>query len=229
MRSTITLLSLTLVAHRFRPGTAFGCHPVSPSGQPEKRPLSAVVRSFPRTYSPRPFPTVLLAKKRAAPAAPSKLQVRLLKRVPGTGQKGDVVMVTPAFYQNKLQPDRAAEIISDEQVQRERTVQQAKLAETKGKALSLKERLEAEGFQLFIKKKAGPDGQLFGGVGPKVILTELQQRLSDDFLKNCRIGSILDESKKALSGDIKRIGIYEATIELTKEDKACFPVTIEAE
>jgi large subunit ribosomal protein L9 len=175
------------------------------------------------------YPSLLLAKKKATAAPPAKLQVKLLKPVPGTGQKGDIVQVTPAFYQNKLQPARAAELISDEQVEKVRSLKQAHVKETNAQASSLQERLEAEDFQLVIRRKAGPDGQLFGGIGAKGLLTELLGVVKDDFLKSVKVKTILDADENLLQGDIKHTGIFSATLELTKEIIATIPVTVEAE
>ncbi|GKY92501.1 hypothetical protein MPSEU_000220500 [Mayamaea pseudoterrestris] len=173
--------------------------------------------------------TTLYAKKKSATAAPTKLQVKLLKPVPGTGQKGDVVHVTPAFYQNKLQPTRAATLISDEQVATEQSIKVAQVNEMNEKAQALANTLGADDFELIIQRKAGPDGQLFGGIGPKVVLTELQAVLKDDFLKSVKVKSLVDDEKKPLQGDIKHVGSFSATLELTKEITATFPVIVKAE
>jgi ribosomal protein L9 len=178
---------------------------------------------------PSSFSSHLLAKKKAAAAAaPQKLQVKLLKPIPGTGQKGDIVKVTPAFYQNKLQPTRAAEIVSNEQVEQELRMKQEKMATINEQATRLQTQLQAEDFEVLIKKKTGPDGHLFGGVGVKLLMKELQDRVKDDFLQNAKIKEVLDSDNKAVA-DIKNIGEYKVTIELTKDIKATFPLKVDAE
>jgi len=159
-----------------------------------------------------------------------KIQVRLLKQVAGTGQKGDVVMVAPAFFQNKLRPSESAEMVSDEEVERERAEAAALEREYVATANSLKERIE--GLDLTIARKAGPDGQLFGGIGPKTIIEELKKQLdNDDFLdgKGVKVSAILDGDGKKMRGDIKHAGTFKATISLAKDISAKFPIVVEPE
>ena len=86
---------------------------------------------------------LLLSKKKAAvgPTKAKKIQVKMLKDVPGTGQKGDVVLVTPAFLQNKLIPTHSAELITDEEVARENAKKAATVAEEIAEATEVKELL----------------------------------------------------------------------------------------
>ena len=169
-------------------------------------------------------------KKAAAPAASKKVQVKLLKHVAGTGQAGEVVMVTPPFYNNKLRPTKSAVLISDEEVDMERV--EAALAEKEltSKAESIKE--QVEGALLTLKRKAGPDGQLFGGIGAKNIIEELKETTGeDDFLggKTVKITALMDGDGKKMRGDIKHTGSFQATLSWTKDIKATVAIQVEAE
>ena len=168
-------------------------------------------------------------KKGSATAATKKIQVKMLKHVAGTGQAGQVVMVTPAFYNNKLRPTKSAEMITDEQVQKEQATAAAAEKETKGKATQLKEKLSD--FTLTVTRKAGPDGKLFGGIGPKVVADELKSHVGDDFLgnKGVKISGLLSSDRKKIRGDIKQTGEYGVSIELTKGISAEFSLVVQAE
>jgi len=155
-------------------------------------------------------------KKKTAPAATKKIQVKMLKHVAGTGQQGQVVMVTPAFFNNKLRPQQAAKVISDEEVAEEQSEKQKKDQEEKAKANELKDKLDE--LELTLVRKAGPEGHLFGGVGPKLIMSELHSEIADDFLKHkwVKVADVLnaEDGKKIKHGDIKEIGEYQARINL---------------
>lgn len=168
-------------------------------------------------------------KKKAAPAAAKKVQVKLLKHVPGSGQAGEVILVTPAFFNNKLRPNQSAEIISNEEVADAAAKKEAKEKEEKAKATELREILNDVTLQL--KRKAGPDGQLFGGIGPKIIMSELQSEVTDVYLneKWVKVAEVLDENEKKIRGDIKHTGEFRAKIALLSGISAKIGITVEAE
>jgi ribosomal protein L9 len=178
--------------------------------------------------------------------ATKKIQVKLLKHVAGTGQAGDVILVTPAFYNNKLRPTKSAQLISNDEVQQELAARQQQQAAMQARAMAIKELLEIEnsGSAPFLKlaRKAGPGGQLFGGIGVKCLVQELQNRLEKDELldddlrdflksKGIKITTIVDaKSGEALSSDIKHTGDYSATIALTATgESAKFDISVTAE
>lgn len=173
--------------------------------------------------------TALASKKKAASApASKKIQVKLLKYVEGTGQKGEIVMVTPAFFQNKLRPAKAAEIISDEEVQEAAAQAEALEKATTEQAKALKSRIED--LSLVIRRKAGPDGQLFGGVGPKVIIDALKEELQDDFLQQKGVKIIaLTSADAAVKGDIKHIGEFRVRLSLTRDVAAELALVVKEE
>jgi ribosomal protein L9 len=165
----------------------------------------------------------------------SKVQVRLLKQLPGTGQKGDVVLVTSAFFQNKLLPGKLAEIISDEEVaaQDKRAREEADVRQAK--ALALQELLRVS--TLTILRKAGPDGQLFGGINAKTIISEVQEQLIDntsdaDFWKQQRsmkVLDILDEQESKIQGDIKHTGTFYASVSIIPGVTARVPFVVKSQ
>mmetsp|Transcript_33035 Transcript_33035/g.97467 ORF Transcript_33035/g.97467 Transcript_33035/m.97467 type:complete len:241 (+) Transcript_33035:40-762(+) len=171
--------------------------------------------------------TALLAKKKkkVAAAASSKIQVKMLKHVEGTGHLGEVVMVTPAFFNNKLRPSGAAEKISDEAVaaeQKEKDEKRRQVLEAAKDAQS-----KVTDMEISLTMKAGPEGHLFGSVGHKTILKELQSKFPKGALgKKVKISSIKDEEGNEISGDVKDLGTYTARIELLKDVEAKFTVTI---
>lgn len=173
--------------------------------------------------------TQLNAKKKKASPAPKKIQVKLLKHIAGTGQAGQIIQVTPAFFNNKLRPQQAAQIISDEEVAKEISEKKEKEDSNLAKANELRDQLNE--LSLNIKRKAGPDGQLFGGIGPKLIMNELQSEVGDDFLKQkwVKVVEVLDENGKKLRGDIKALGGFAARINLSGDISAKIGINVEAE
>lgn len=126
-------------------------------------------------------------------------------------------MVTPAFFNNKLRPTKSAEEISDDQVKEEQAEHAADEKATREKATALKEKLTDVTLQ--IKRKCGPEGQLFGGIGAKQIMEELRSQEKDEFLatKGIKVQAVTDEDDKKMRGDIKHTGTFGATIGLSKD------------
>mmetsp|Transcript_22298 Transcript_22298/g.42347 ORF Transcript_22298/g.42347 Transcript_22298/m.42347 type:complete len:224 (-) Transcript_22298:207-878(-) len=177
-------------------------------------------------------PFCLSAKKKsAAPTAASKkIQVKLLKHVAGTGQAGEVVMVTPPFYNNKLRPTKSAALISDEQVEMEKSQAELHEKERQLKATALQEQVQSE--PIVLRRKAGPDGQLFGGIGPKILMDELKVKTGENvFLddKGVKITALLDGNGKKMRGDIKHVGSFQASLQLTQKVIATIKIEVEAE
>eukprot|EP00522_Entomoneis_paludosa_P012023 CAMPEP_0172443936 /NCGR_PEP_ID=MMETSP1065-20121228/4119_1 /TAXON_ID=265537 /ORGANISM="Amphiprora paludosa, Strain CCMP125" /LENGTH=213 /DNA_ID=CAMNT_0013194341 /DNA_START=191 /DNA_END=832 /DNA_ORIENTATION=+ len=183
--------------------------------------------------------TLLQAKKSgggAATAGTKKVQVKMLKHVKGTGQAGEVVMVTPAYFNNKLRPTKSAVVISDEEKQKEEQEQLAAEKATLDQATALQSVLTAASdddgasFALVIPSKAGPAGQLFGGIGPKIIMEELKKQVPHPFWEEARKGvkitAIMDGDAKKIRGDIKHTGDYSVSLSLTKDVMAKFSVNI---
>ena len=155
-----------------------------------------------------------------------KIQVKMLKHVAGTGQAGEIVQVTPAFFSNKLLPSKSAEMISDEEVERQRLRSRAQEAEAITRASEIQSKISNKVFKII--RKSGPNGQLFGGVSAKCILAELQAALGDEFLrqKEVKILELLDVDGKKISGDIKHTGEYGVHLKLYKDINAKFGILV---
>lgn len=180
-----------------------------------------------------PSTTPLFAKKKGGgggAAAARKVQVKLLKHIKGTGQAGDVIQVTPAFFNNKLRPTKSAVMISDEEVAKEKEENDAMQTEAIAKANEIKASIEDEYMKVTITRKAGPNGQLFGGIGPKVIVEEMKQQICiDEDCGTVKITALKDgESGKKMRGDIKHVGTYTAVIALAKDISANLAIHVEA-
>jgi large subunit ribosomal protein L9 len=180
-----------------------------------------------RTFSKRKG-----ASGSAAPSpATKKIQVKLLKYVAGIGQKGDIVRVSPSVLNNLLRPSQAAQAITDEEVQKELADAAAHDREIDRSATLLKK--EIEEMTLSIARKAGPDGKLFGGIGPKVIIDELKSKLGSSASlldsKGVKILSIVDADGVKVQGDVKRVGPFGATIALTKDISAKLQAEVRSE
>jgi ribosomal protein L9 len=134
-------------------------------------------------------------------ASSNQVQVKLLKHVAGTGQAGDVVLVNPAYFNNKLRPQQAAKIVSKEEVEAQVAETIAKIASTREQALAWKEvlhsssdtddmdsthSLQSASYVLHLSdNKTGPDGhKLFGGIGVKKLYQELMTDLESKFPTN---------------------------------------------
>ena len=140
-------------------------------------------------------------------------------------QIGDVVMVTPAFFNNKLRPTGSAEKITDEAVAAERKEKDDKRRQVLDAATDVQSKITD--MEITLKMKAGPEGHLFGSVNNKSILKELQSQFPKGAMsKKSKIVSVKDGEGNGVEGDIKDLGTYTARIELLKDVEAKFTVQI---
>ena len=171
--------------------------------------------------------SLMAKKKKAGNAAGTsstsakKMQVKLLKHIAGTGQAGQVISVTPAFYQNKLRPQQAAVPITDEEVKQEQQTQQQREREMLQQAKEMQAKIQDESFEIVIQRKAGPEGQLFGGVSAKCVMDELKQ-----VLKDCPILKQKSVKITNLNDSIKELGKYTIEISLLDEVSASFTLQV---
>lgn len=179
------------------------------------------------TLATNAFPLFAKKKKKDSSAPKGgKIQVKLLKHIAGTGSAGDVIMVAPAFFANKLQKTGSAVRISDEEVQKENAKKVQKESEEAAQANGLKEKID--GLTLTLVKKAGPDGKLFGGINYKTLIDELQKDFPKGSFdaKYIKITAVKGDDGKSLKHDIKTLGEYSATISLLKGISADFKVLV---
>lgn len=176
--------------------------------------------------------TALFAKSKRGGASSKggKVQVKLLENILGTGVVGEVIMVSPAFFENKLKKTKSAVLITDDEVAEMNNKKKVKEESCLETANDMKEHLT--GYELALKRKAGPEGHLFGGIGKKCIMQELKKSFPKGSLdgKEVKVTKIKDgETEKELKHDIKEIGAFTATIKLYKDISANVAITVTAE
>lgn len=137
------------------------------------------------------------------------MEVILKEDLTGLGYKNDVVKVKPGYARNYLIPRGIAILATDsnKKVLAENLKQAAHKAERiKNEALSLAERIGD--LVLEIPAKVGESGKIFGSVTNTQIAEALKAK-----------GFEIDRKKIAISGDIKMVGEYKATLDLHREVK----------
>ena len=176
--------------------------------------------------------TVLFAKKKRGAAAVKggKVQVKMLKFVEGTGRVGDIVSVSPAFWENKLKKTGSAVMITDEEVIEEKKEAATVAQESLDHANHLKDKIEEMG-AIIMSKKAGPDGHLFGGINKKNILSELQSKFPKGALdgKAYKVLDIRDQSGAVVDHDIKELGDYDVDVSLHADVHAKLKLSVSSE
>lgn len=149
-------------------------------------------------------------------SATTKIQVKLLQHIAGTGQAGDVILVNPIFFANKLRPQKLARMITDEEVQKDNDVKQMQSDELLKQAKALKDLIDtgdddendnsgdtsSSYFLAFLDNQTGPDGKkLFGGIGPKKLLECLR--------KDCKE---FDAYSKQYTKQVSILGVEEQEV-----------------
>ena len=214
----------------------------------------------------------------------NKIQVKLLQHIAGTGQAGDVIMVNPIFFDNKLRPQKLARKINDDEVQNDIATNQENTKQCNKEATTIVQILGIDSessssssssskYTLsFLDNQTGPDGlKLFGGIGPKKLLDALKldckefDLYSKEHTKLVSIVDVLEEEEMEEVADdkpafktwkddddddddnddnatpsttfkslpksdkltIKRTGIYQLKVALTKEINVMIRVIVE--
>lgn len=137
------------------------------------------------------------------------MEVILKEDIKGLGYKNDVVKVKPGYGRNFLIPQGYALPATDSN----RKIVAENLKQAAHKAEKLKKDAEqlAEkigNIVLEIKAKVGDNDKIFGAVTTLQISDALKAR-----------GFDVDRKKIAISGDVKTLGEYEATVDLHREVK----------
>lgn len=157
-----------------------------------------------------------------------KLQVKLLKYVPGTGNIGDVILVAPAFFENKLKKTNSAKIVTDEEVANEKEKLDANQKQREAAAAEMQEKLNE--MKVVFEKKAGPEGHLFGGIKAKDILNELKTKFPKGSAiegKAVKVLKMKDEEGNIVNHDIKEVGDYTVTISLMADVRADVSISVQ--
>lgn len=161
-------------------------------------------------------------KRKGNSGGSEKVQVKLLKNVNGTGQAGDIVMVSSSFFYNKLRPSKSAHIVSKDVNSR------GQKRSDRVTAKAMKDSLE--GFNVLIERKTGPEGRLFGGIGSRTIMEELSKQLPNKLWKSkdVKLVSVLDENGNRFRGYIKDAGKFSASVQLAEDIIGEFGISVEA-
>jgi len=168
-----------------------------------------------RKQEEKPIVGISVSKKRKVSrrSTSKRVKVKLLKYVNGIGLAGDILTVTPAFFQEKLRPSRSAQIISSSQGVKESRSQTSGKAELDN--ISLK-RESIEVIDIVIKRKANSGGRLFRGVGERKIMNELSKQLPSMLsdMNGISLLAVSNENGTQHEGDITRVGKFVADINL---------------
>ncbi|MEG0255186.1 MAG: 50S ribosomal protein L9 [Vagococcus sp.] len=138
------------------------------------------------------------------------MKVIFLQDVKGKGKKGEVKDVAVGYAQNfllkkGLAVEATAKSLSE--LQGKTKAKEKEDAETLADANKLKEVMEAEGFEVIIKSKAGEDSRLFGSIPSKQIADALE--------KQHKIK--VDKRKMDLKQPIKALGYTTVPTKLHKD------------
>lgn len=150
------------------------------------------------------------------------MKVIFIKDVKGQGKKGDVKEVAYGYAQNFLIKNgyaKEATTSSVSELKAQKKAQEKLDAEVKQEAEELKMTLEAEGFEVIIKAKAGEDGRLFGSIPSK--------QVADGLKKQHDIK--IDKRKMDLPQPIRSLGYSNVPIKLHHEVTATLRVHVVTE
>ncbi|MGI6360490.1 MAG: 50S ribosomal protein L9 [Acholeplasmatales bacterium] len=144
------------------------------------------------------------------------MKVILLEDIKSKGKKDDIIDVPNGYGQYLLSSNRAIlatpEAIKDVELKKARIVEQERQHLLLMK--KLKEEIESKSVNIWIN--IGQDGKMFGSVTTKLI--------TDAFME--QNGIELDRKKVELTSEINSIGIYTATVTLSKDIKAQFEINV---
>ncbi len=176
--------------------------------------------------------------------------MQLLETIPSIGQCGDITFVSSAVFQNQLKKGNKARLITDEEVRRmeeERAEQDRQMADMASRTkaaleMSMIENLRDDGrcgietdvcgVALEMRRRAGPEGNLFGGVTPRMILDGLKERYPDGSWdgRMVKVTDVRDaDGNEVKAKDIKKVGDYTVTVALWRGIDVTFVLSISAE
>ena len=131
------------------------------------------------------------------------MKVVLRTDVDGLGYKGDIVLISDGYAQNKLIPQGLAYLATagaEKEAEKMRQARELRASEEKAMAEEIASRMENE--TLTIAMNAGEGGKLFGSVSA----TDISEALSDQ--KNITI----DKKLITIAESIKEIGTYQVDV-----------------
>lgn len=149
----------------------------------------------------------------------TRMKVIFLQDVKGRGKKGEVKEVATGYANNYLLKNGLAKEASKgnlSELSAHNKAVEKQNAEVKAEAETLKQQIEAEGFEVTIKAKSGEDGRLFGSIPSKQITSALETQ------HNIK----LDKRKMELPEPIKTMGYTNVVIKLHPEVAATIKVHV---
>lgn len=174
-----------------------------------------------------------------------KIQIKMLTSVPNVGQAGDIIFVSSAVFQNQLQKQKKARLISADEVALIEAEKQKEDKEARQKAVETKKMMEETMFEsmgeecstdqdicgvaLTMKRKAGPEGNLFGGINPKMIMEGLAESFPDGSWegKQVKLTDMKDsDGKDVKKKDIKHTGEYTCIVKLGSDVDVTFILSV---
>jgi large subunit ribosomal protein L9 len=148
------------------------------------------------------------------------MKVILNKDLPPLGEEGDVKDVAKGYARNYLFPRGIALPYTPQTVkifESRKEVIEARKAQKRQDALSIKERLES--LELSITMPAGANGRLYGAV--------TSQTIADELAKN---GFQIERKRIELTGNVyKSVGKYKAAVKLYENQSAEIGIVIIAQ
>mmetsp|Transcript_24709 Transcript_24709/g.59575 ORF Transcript_24709/g.59575 Transcript_24709/m.59575 type:complete len:289 (-) Transcript_24709:99-965(-) len=179
-----------------------------------------------------------------------KVKVKLLESVPGIGQTGEIVLVSSAVFQNQLKLTNKARLMSEEELQKIEQEREEHAKELEEMAMKTKDMLEEAmvenlggddqcetdaaicGVALKMRRKAGPEGNLFGGVNPKMVMEALKAQYPEGGWdgKQLKVTEVKDmDGKDVKKKDIKHTGDYSVSVALGQGVDSTFILSVLAE
>ncbi len=149
------------------------------------------------------------------------MQIVLLEKVENLGDIGEQVNVRPGYARNFLIPQRKALPLTPENI---RKIEERR-AELEAEAHRLLEEAKTsleklQGQVLVIRVKAGPEGRLFGSIGPQDVVEQIREIL----------GIQLERRHVRMpNGPVRELGDEELTIHLHTDVEANLILRVESE
>jgi large subunit ribosomal protein L9 len=151
-------------------------------------------------------------------AVTRKQQVVLAKDIPGLGKFGELKAVPVGYFRNFLLPQGLAAVATDtilEQLQRQREAEERARLEERAKAQAMATALSTIG-KFIVKKKVGEGDQIFGSVTTQEIIDAIKMQTGREL-----------EKRYVTLPEIKKLGIYDATVKLHPEVVGAFKVVVQ--
>jgi large subunit ribosomal protein L9 len=147
------------------------------------------------------------------------MRVLLQSNVPNLGHIGDLVKVKSGYGRNFLIP-RGFAILADERNRKQFEHNMRIVEAKKAKALSAAKEISVQvgNMSLTLHKPVGKEDKIFG--------TVTTQELADAFVKE---GFEFDRKSITILDEIKKVGVYRASVRLHPEVSAEFKIWVVAE